>query len=100
MEEYLNSLKKDIDYECYAYIIKYSQYIWNDWLYLEIHCSKNFTNAELDHVKSVLKAWTYVSAPYSDSRGIPRSGTYTFMIKNIEQEIRKYGLKELIKCTS
>lgn len=85
MEEYLNSIKNEIGYTC-------NHYTWVSNLYLEIY-SDVLSNAELNRLKTILKKWSFLSAP------VPLgTNAYVFLISGIEieKEIRSYGLKELL----
>lgn len=86
MEEYLNSIKDEIGYVC-------THYTWKVYTYLEIHTSE-LSEMELTRIKTILKAWSFIGAPDKELRSV-----YTFMVwdMTIAEDIRIYGLKELVK---
>lgn len=87
MEEYLNNLKALIGYNCV-------HYLWNDYVYLDITMINKVTYTELKRIQTILKTWSYISETDSDmSKGLY---IYSFVTKDLPQQIRTSNLKELI----
>lgn len=94
IEEYLNHIKSLIKYRC-------THYLWNEYVYLDVHTNKKLEGKELNRVNGILKTWVFTSEISSVSNNNSGSAqyVYNFVKMDLTQELRSMrisNLKELL----